>query len=193
MIELEDVRTGVAITDLGLNDFRMDLLNYLRSNDGLGRLPTGLHAVVPADPARGLQPGAIFALRNRNHGVNIVQLNRLHPYYLVYVSEAGQVVADHTQVKRILDLARAACRERSEPVAAACRLFNHATDDGRNMEDYSGLLDHAIGAIIERKADQDLDTLFGSSTTTALTDTIAGLDDFELVCFLVVQAMPQAS
>ncbi|MGY0561102.1 helicase-related protein [Luteimonas sp. A277] len=193
VIELEDVRTGVAITDLGLNDFRMDLLNYLRSNDGLGRLPTGLHAVVPADPARGLQPGAIFALRNRNHGVNIAQLNRLHPYYLVYVSEAGQVVADHTQVKRILDLARAACRERSEPITSACRLFNRATDDGRNMEAYSRLLDYAIGAIIDRKADQDLDTLFGSPTTTALTDTIAGLDDFELVCFLVVQAMPKGA
>lgn len=193
VIELEDVRTGVSITDLGLNDFRMDLLNHLRHSDGLGSLPTGLHAVLPADPARGLHPGAIFALRNRNHGVNIQQLNRLHPYYLVYVSDAGRVVADHTQVKQILDIARASCKGRDAPLAPACRLFNRATDDGRDMTAYSRLLDRAIEAIIDRKADQDMDTLFGSPTTTALTDAIAGLDDFELICFLAVQAMPQAA
>ncbi len=190
VIELEDVRTGVSITDLGLNDFRMDLLNYLRSHEGLGSLPTGLHAVLPADPDRGLSPGVIFALRNRNHGVNIAQLNRLHPYYLVYVSEAGEVLSDHTQVKQILDLVRAACKGRDEPIGPACRLFNRTTDDGRAMETYSQLLDRAVGAIIDRRAGQDLDSLFASPATTALTDPIAGLDDFELVCFLAIVAAP---
>ncbi|MGH8157307.1 MAG: helicase-related protein [Rhodanobacter sp.] len=189
VIELEDVKAGVSITDLGLNDFRMDLLNYLKTHEDLASIPTGMHAVVPADRARGLQPGVIFALRNRNHAVNVQQQNRLHPYYLVYVGNRGDVVADHTRVKALLDLARAACKDRPEPHASACRRFNEATDDGRNMASYSELLDQAIAAIIDVKADNDLDSLFAGRETTALTGTISGLDDFELVCFLVVQDM----
>ena len=64
VIELEDVRAGVSITDLGLNDFRMDLLGYINEHGDLDTLPKGLHAVVPSDRAKGLEPGVIFALRN---------------------------------------------------------------------------------------------------------------------------------
>jgi hypothetical protein len=90
VIEMEDVKTGVSITDLGLNDFRMDLLGYMKGNGDLAHAANGMHAVIPANPDRGLPPGVIFALRNRNHGVNIDQQNRLHPYYLVYIDHAGQ-------------------------------------------------------------------------------------------------------
>lgn len=189
VIELEDVKTGVAITDLGLNDFRIALLHYLRGNPDLGRLPTGLHAVVPAEPERGLHPGVVFALRNRNHAVNIQQQNRLHPYYLVYVGNDGEVLADHAQVKAVLDLARAACQGRSEPLPEAYRRFNRLSDDGRNMAHCSLLLDRAIAAIIERKAEGDLDSLFRSRQTTALQQRIDGLQDFELIGFLVVQSL----
>ena len=187
VIDLEDVRTGVAITDLGLNDFRMDLLNYLKDHEDLSGIPTGIHAVVPADRANGLLPGVIFALRNRNHAININQQNRLHPYYLVYVGENGEVVDDHTRVKAILDLARAACKHRDQPIPAAYKPFNQATDDGRDMTKYSALLDRAIAAIVQVKADKDVESVFASRETTALTGGISGLDDFELVCFLVVQ------
>jgi superfamily II DNA or RNA helicase len=186
VIDLEDVKTGVAITDLGLNDFRMDLLNYLRDHENLDGIPTGIHAVVPADRGLGLPPGVIFALRNRNHDININQQNRLHPYYLVYVGEDGEVVADHMRVKAILDLARAACKNRDQPVPAAYKPFNKATDDGRDMTRYSALLDKAIEAIIKVKTDKDVASLFAGRETTALKGGIAGLDEFELVCFLVV-------
>jgi hypothetical protein len=189
VIELEDVRTGVAITDLGLNDFRIALLHYLRTHDDLPALPTGLHAVIPAEPERGLHPGVIFALRNRNHGVNIAQQNRLHPYYLVYVGNDGHVLADHTQVKAVLDLARAACQGHNEPLTEACRRFNRLSDDGRNMAHCSLLLDQAIATIIDRKAEGDLDSLFLSRQTTALRDRIDGLQDFELIAFLVIQSL----
>ena len=188
VIEMEDVKTGVAITDLGLNDFRMDLLNYLDRHDDLATLPTGMHAVVPADPARGLPPGVIFTLRNRNHAINANRQNRLHPYYLVYIDEQGDVVADHTEVKHLLDLARAACRGRDTPVAAVCKRFNHATDDGRDMAAYSNLLDQAIHSIIHVQEEKDLDSLFSGAATTALSQQISGLDDFELMSFLIVQA-----
>ena len=187
VIELEDLKTGVSITDLGLNDFRMDLLNYVKTNGDLANVPNGMHAVVPARPAMGLHPGVIFALRNRNHSVNINQQNRLHPYYLIYISGDGQVIANHTEVKPLLDLVRSSCKGQPEPIQAVCRLFNQQTDEGRNMKACSDLLSTAIRSMIDVKEEKDLDSLFSGGRTTALVNTIAGLDDFELVAFLVVQ------
>jgi hypothetical protein len=187
VIELEDVKTGVSITDLGLNDFRMDLLNYVKENGDLDRMPKGLHAVVTADRERGLEPGVIFALRNVHDGVNVNEQNRLHPYYLVYVSDDGEVIADHTEVKKLLDLIRTSCKGRSEPLHEVCRLFNERTDDGRDMSAQSELLSTAIRSMIDVKEEKDIDSLFSQGGTTALVNTIAGLDDFELIAFLVVQ------
>ena len=195
VIELEDLKTGVSIADLGLNDFRMDLLNYVKSHDENGQhlahTPSGMHAVVPAQPQGGLLPGVIFTLRNRHPGahraVNTPDHNRLHPYHLVYISRQGQVVHDHSQVKRRLDLVRAACRGRSQPMPQACRQFNLETADGRQMQAYSDLLGQAIRSMMAVKDEKDLDSLFTGGRTTALVNAIAGLDDFELIAFLVIQ------
>jgi hypothetical protein len=187
VIELEDLKTGVSITDLGLNDFRMDLLNYVKENGELGNVPTGMHAVVPAKPAMGLHPGVIFTLRNVNAGVNTNQHNRLHPYYLVYINRAGDVVHDHTEVKRLLDLVRTCCKGQDNPIAQACELFNQETAEGRKMQVYSDLLGKAIRSMVEVKEEKDLDSLFTGGKTTALTNTISGLDDFELISFVVIQ------
>lgn len=187
VIELEDLKTGVSITDLGLNDFRMDLLNYVKAHGELATTPNGLHAVVPAQPELGLTPGVIFTLRNRNNAINVNDHNRLHPYYLIYISRQGEVVHDHTEVKRLLDLVRTACKGRDHPVPEACRLFNKETADGRKMQAYSDLLGQSIRSMIRAKEERDLDSLFTAGKTTALVDTIAGLDDFELIAFLVIQ------
>lgn len=186
VIELEDLKTGVSITDLGLNDFRMDLLNYVKSLGEPSHVPNGMHAVVPANAKLGLQPGVIFTLRNRNPEVNVNQHNRLHPYYLVYIGRNGEVIHDHTEVKRLLDLVRSGCKGRAEPIAAACQSFNQQTADGRNMQVYSELLSKTIRSMIEVKEEKDLDSLFSGGKTTALTNTINGLDDFELITFLVI-------
>jgi hypothetical protein len=186
VIELEDVKTGISITDLGLNDFRMDLLNYVKANGELENVPRGMHAVVPAKPELGLRPGVIFALRNIHDSVNTNQQNRLHPYYLVYIGRDGEIIADHTEAKRLLDLVRTSCKGEDEPIQAVCRLFNEQTQDGRNMAAYSDLLSSAIRSMIEVKEEKDLDSLFSGGRTTALTNTIAGLSDFELVAFVVI-------
>ncbi|MCX7560221.1 helicase-related protein [Sulfitobacter sp. F26204] len=188
VIELEDVKTGISITDLGLNDFRMDLLNYLKTHDDLPRMPNGLHTVVPADPQRGLVPGVIFALRNIHDSVNVNQQNRLHPYYLIYIGEDGEIVADQMQVKRLLDLVRTGCKGHTIPFRELCAAFNAETQDGRNMGAYSDLLNDAIRSMIEVKEERDIDSLFSGGHTTALTQTIAGLEDFELIAFIVVRA-----
>ena len=187
VIELEDVKTGISITDLGLNDFRMDLLHYAREHGELVGLPNGLHAVVPAKSALGLRPGVIFALRNIHDSVNVNEQNRLHPYYLVYIDNDGEIVADHTEVKRLLDLIRSSCKGRAEPIREVCGVFNERTQDGRRMDRYSELLSAAIRSMIEVKEEEDLHSLFSGGRTTALVDTIAGLDDFELIAFLVVE------
>ncbi|MBI5719359.1 MAG: DEAD/DEAH box helicase family protein [Burkholderiales bacterium] len=187
VIELEDVKTGVSITDLGLNDFRMDLLNYVKEHGELARTPNGMHAVVPAQPELGLMPGVIFTLCNRHNGVNVNDHNRLHPYYLVYISRQGEVIHDHSEVKRLLDLVRSACKGRGQPMPEACRRFNLETADGRQMQAYSDLLGQAIRSMIQVKEEKDLDSLFTGGRTTALVNAIAGLDDFELITFLVIQ------
>jgi Helicase conserved C-terminal domain/SNF2-related domain len=190
VIDLEDVKTGISITDLGLNDFRMDLLNQVKAHGDLSHFPNGMHAVVPAAPERGLPPGAIFALRNRNDGVNLSQHNRLHPYYLVYVAQDGQILVNHTEPKRLLDLVRTACKERAEAIPQAYQPFNKATQDGRDMATYSQLLNTAIRSMIEIKEEKDLDSLFTGGRTSALNNPITGIEDFELIAFLVVQEVP---
>jgi SNF2 family DNA or RNA helicase len=187
VIELEDLKTGVSITNLGLNDFRMDLLNHIKNQGDIEKAPKGMHAVIPVKNELGMKPGIIFALRNVNESVNINQQNRLHPYYLIYIAEDGEIIIDHTEVKKLLDLVRSCCKGLSEPVHKLCSIFNARTDDGRNMKACSELLNAAIGSMIEIKTQKDIDSLFSGGKTTALTDTIKGLDDFELIAFLMVQ------
>ncbi|TFC90084.1 ATP-dependent helicase [Cryobacterium sp. TmT2-59] len=192
VIELEDVRTGVSITDLGLNDFRMDLLGYVNEYGDLAAAPKGLHAVVPADPSIGLEPGVIFALRNVNADENLNRGNRLHPHYLVYLDDQGRVIADHTEAKRLLDLLRAGCRPHEKPVTDVVHAFNAATGEGAQMGKYSELLTNAIHSMIDVTEERDIDSLFTAGQTTALSQTIAGLDDFELTAFVVIVDPAQA-
>lgn len=193
VIELEDVRAGVSITDLGLNDFRMDLLGYINEHGALDTLPKGLHAVVPSDRAKGLKPGVIFALRNVDADDSIDRGNRLHPHYLVYLDEAGDVIADHTEVKHLLDVIRAGCRPYDEPVNAVTRVFNAATGEGAEMGRYSELLTAAIRSMIDVTDERDLDSLFTDGPTTALSQAIGGVEDFELIAFLAVVDPEQGS
>lgn len=194
VIELEDVRTGVSITDLGLNDFRMDLLGYIKEHGDLDTAPRGLHAVIPADPSKGLHAGVIFALRNVTADTDQLALkdgnrgNRLHPHYLIYLDDQGEVIANHTEAKHLLDLLRAGCRSREEPVTDVVGIFNAVTSEGAEMSKYSALLTDAIHSMIDVSEERDLDSLFAGGRTTALTQTIAGLDDFELTAFVAVVA-----
>ena len=186
ILELEDATTGVSITDLGLNDFRMDLLSYMEEYGDIASAPKGLHAVVPAEPAKGLQPGVIFALRSVDEQVKVNRHNRLHPHYLVYLGTDGDVVTDHTEVKALLDLIRSSARGRNEPIAPAYRVFNAATREGVDMSAYSTLLNQAIGSLIDVTEQRDIDSLFAGARTTALQQSFAGLDDFELIAFLAI-------
>lgn len=185
VVDLEDMRGGVFITDLGLNEFRMELLEYAKHHPELEICPGGISAVAAATPDA--PPGVVFVLKNAHNEVNINDRNRLHPYYLVYLDEDGVTLHSHLCPKDILDAMRQLCRGQKQPDKALCRAFNAETDDGRKMQKYSDLLEEAVLSIVDAKADSDLDSLFRAGGTTALLDKVSGLDDFELICFIVVR------
>ena len=183
--DIEDMSEGISIMDLGLNEFRLDLLEYVKTHGDMDNKPRGLHAVVPA--AEELPEGVIFVLKNINKSVNIDNQNRIHPFYMVYISTDGEIICDYLNPKKLLDDVRLLCRGKTEPVADLCRQFNAETDDGRNMAKLSELLSEAIRSIIDAKEESDIDSLFSSGGTSALVADISGLEDFELICFLVVK------
>ena len=185
VVDIEDMSSSISIMDLGLNEFRLDLLEYIKKHEEIETAPKGLHAVVehtPETPA-----GVIFILKNINDSVNIDNRNRIHPFYMVYIGDNGEIVCDYLNPKKLLDTMRILCRGKSEPSAELCRAFNEETDDGCNMRGVSELLSEAINSIIDIKEESDIDSLFKQGGTSALLNAVSGLDDFELVCFLVVK------
>ncbi len=185
--DLEDVDGSIAITDLGLNDFRMDMVAYIKAHGAPKNIPHGLYAVVRHDDEIGIPKGVIFVLKNKNPDVNIGRQNRLHPYYLVYLNEDGEVIHNHTEVKAILDKVRKTCKLVDAPIADLCRAFNRETKDGYKMDKYSRLLDRSIESIIDVKAANDIDALFNVGSDVLFQGTIKGLDDFELITFFVIK------
>lgn len=185
VVDLEDMDTGINIMDLGLNEFRLDLLAYMKENPDIDHTPFGMSAVVGS--TANAKPGVIFILKNLNRAVNIGRQNLLHPFYMVYLSMDGEILFNHLAPKRLLDVMRSVCKDKTEPIQALCREFNHETQDGKSMGKYSELLQQAVASIVQQKEQSDLESLFSFGETTALVGDIAGLDDFELICFLVIK------
>ena len=185
VVDIEDMTTGISIMDLGLNEFRLDLLDYIKQHPDIDKTPYGLSAVAPA--GEDTPPGVIYILKNRSNSVNIDNQNRLHPFYMVYISETGEVICDHLSPKNMLDKMRFLCKGKTEPIPELYQPFNRETRDGRNMNQYSKLLGEAIASIIEVKHESDIDGFLDGGQVSFLTNEIRGLDDFELICFLVIR------
>lgn len=185
VVDIEDMSSGISIMDLGLNEFRLDLLEYVKNHGDLDKKPKGMHAVVPATDE--LPEGVVFILKNINNSVNIDNQNRIHPFYMVYIGIDGEVICDYLNPKKMLDDIRLLCRGKKEPIKELCQRFNEETDNGRDMSEMSELLSEAINSIIDCKEESDIDSLFSAGGTSALMSAVSGLDDFELICFLVVK------
>ena len=184
-VDLEDMESGVSITDLGLNDFRMDLINHFNEREEIENIPFGLHAVVKKTDR--FKEGVIFVLKNINKNVNINNTNRLHPFYLVYIGVNGEIISNHLDVKNTLNIFRALAKNKEEPDYKLCKKFNDKTKEGQKMGKYSELLHKAIDSIIEVKEYEDLNSIFKIGGTSIGTNEIKGLNDFELICFLVIK------
>ncbi|MEG1550906.1 MAG: helicase-related protein, partial [Oscillospiraceae bacterium] len=185
VVDIEDMSSGINIMDLGLNEFRLDLLSYVKEHGELEKAPFGMHAVTAE--TSDAPKGVIYILKNRSNSINIDNQNRLHPFYMVYLDDDGKVVCDHLSPKNMLDKMRLLCRGKDKEDIHLCDKFNKQTNDGKDMSKYSNLLGNAISSIIEVKEESDIDSFFESGETTALKNKISGLDDFELICFLVVR------
>ena len=185
VVDMEDMDTGINIMDLGLNEFRLDLLTYIKQHPDIEHAPFGMNAVVGETSMA--KPGVIYVLKNKNNAINIDHKNLLHPFYMVYISDDGEVICDHLHPKHLLDIMRLLCKGKSDYDRQLCKVFNKETKDGRKMEKYSELLQQAIDSIVQIKEESDIDSLFSLGETTALKGEIKGLDDFELITFLIVR------
>lgn len=185
VVDLEEMNTGVSIMDLGLNEFRLDLLEYINSNHDVEHTPFGLHAVVSATDQA--PAGTVFVLKNRTAGVNIDHKNQLHPFYMVYIKDDGEVLVDHLHPKDLLDKMRLLCKPLTKPDVKLCSAFNKETRDGLRMGKYSELLGKAIESIVTKKEESDIDSFLDGYVGELFEERITGLDDFELICFLVIK------
>ena len=209
VIDLEEMNTGVSIMDLGLNEFRLDLLAYMKDNVSIkreqnapvcaaerekGRLttnpdvehtPGGLHAVVRG--RKDTPEGVIFVLKSRKDARPLDVKNRLHPFYMIYIGMDGDVVINHLLPKDLLDRFRSLCKGQAEPDKDLCRLFNKETRDGVDMARYSKLLNQAVESIVQTKDVSDLESFLTGAQTTLFTGRKTEPDDFELIDFLVVR------
>lgn len=185
VVDIEEMSDGISIMDLGLNEFRLDLLDYIKTNGDMDKIPKGLHAVVPATDE--LPEGVIFVLRNVNNSVNEGNRNRIHPFYMVYVKADGDIVCDYLNPKKLLDDFRLLCRCKNEPIKGVYEAFNRETKDGVDMTATSELLSFAIESIIDTKEESDIDSFLSGGQVSFLANEIKGLNDFELICFLVVR------
>lgn len=185
VVDLEDLREGVSITDLGLNDFRIDLSNYIKTYGEIKNIPEGLHAVTSSGEFT--EKGVIFVLKNINTQINIDKLNRLHPYYIVFIKENGEVACNYMEAKKTLDFLRLLCKGKKEPISELYQQFSSETNDYQKMNKYSDLLQKSIGSVLEAEAEKDILSLFKSGGTTALHGKVKGIEDFKLISFVVIK------
>ena len=152
----------------------IDLSNFFKTYGALSSIPSGLHAVVPATEK--LQPGVLFVLKNVNDKVNINKLNRLHPYYLLYVDNEGGLVFNHLDSKKSLDAMRLLCKGRTEAVQELCDVISSQTDDYHNMDKYSELLKKGIGSILNVEEQKRTRTLFNRGGTATSDGRFKGIE-----------------
>lgn len=181
VLEFEDVSGKISITDLGLNEFKTDLLNYRKANDELSKKPLGLHAIVARDSDT--EEGVIFLLRElrEDNKTN----NPLFPFFLTYIGKNGNIIFDYQQPKKILELMRKLCYGRKNPDLQLCKIFNEKTDDGRNMSEYSRLLNKMINSITKAKKEEEQMKIFTDEIMENIT--AYSVNDFELIHFLVIE------
>lgn len=191
VVDLEDISGGISITDLTLNDFKMDLMEYMKSyRDELERAPLGMYAVTSSDDEElreHIKPGVIFTLKQINHNVKTDENNSLNSYYMTYVYDDGTVKYNFVHTKKILDIYRKLCSGKKQILNETVELFNSETNDGKDMKRYSKLLEEAIDNIIGKKEEKGVASLFSKGGTTIQKSFFKGIDDFELISFIVVK------
>jgi len=191
VVDLEDLSGGISITDLTMNDFKMDLMEYMKNNTKqLEEAPFGMYSVSTVnEPAlkEQIKPGVIFTLKQINEFAQSQEHNSLYPYYMVYVYDDGTVKYNYLHTKKILDFYKKLCSGRNEVIGELVELFNEETKNGKNMNKYSSLLEDAITSIIGKTEENGVASLFSKGGTTLQKSLFTGIEDFELISFLIIK------
>ncbi|HOV57919.1 helicase-related protein [Pseudomonas aeruginosa] len=188
VIDLEDLSTGVSITDLTLTDFRIDLAQHLKAHPGkLDNQPLGAYAVTTSIDAD-IPPGVIFCLRAEGPAAHKAKESDypLAPHYLVHVGDDGAVLLPYTQAKRILDRLKRLALGRDLPDAGACARFDKATKHGEDMRHAQKLLAASVASVVGKNEERAVASLFSPGGTHAIKGEFAGSNDFEVLAFMVV-------
>lgn len=189
--DLEDLSGGISITDLTMNDFKMDLMEYMKENRSkLEKAPMGMYAVSSIEDENlknQVKPGVIFTLKQVNSDIKPSESNPLSPYFMVYVYDDGTVRYNYLHTKKILDFYKKLCSGKKEVIPELVEVFNQDTGDGRYMEKYSELLEDAIQSIIGKTEEKGVASLFSKGGTTLQKSLFSGIEDFELISFLIVK------
>ena len=190
VVDLEDISGGISITDLTFNDFKIELMEYMKNNRKLlDDAPFGMYAVTQIDEVISdtVKPGVIFTLKQVKGREQSKEQNPLFPYYMVYITDDGEVRLSFLHAKKILDYFKKLCSGKDEILKDLVAEFNTQTDDGRKMGPYSELLGNAIENLIGKKQDIGVASLFSKGGTTMQKEFFDGMEDFELVTFLVLK------
>ncbi len=190
VVDLEDISGGISITDLTFNDFKIELMEYMKTNRKLlDDAPNGMYAIAKIDESVSdiIKPGVIFTLRQVKGKEQTKEQNPLFPYYMVYITDEGEVKLSFLHAKKILDYYKKLCSGKGEVLKELAREFNKQTNDGRKMEHYSDLLGTAVENLIGKKQDIGVASLFSKGGTTMQKSLLDGVEDFELITFLVIK------
>lgn len=188
--DIEDLGASISITDMTFNKFRMDLSEYLKENGNfIGQLPYGISAVtsIREQISEDIKPGVIFCLQSETD-IGQSDSNVLAPYYLVWISESGEIQKSFTQSKKILDIYKNLCFGQSSPDDNAIVQFNKETHNGTDMSKYQTLLVKAVAAITGKTEEKGVESLFHRGGTVLSRDSFQGIDDYEVVSFLIIQS-----
>lgn len=191
VMDVEDLQGGISITDLTLDDFIMSLDRYMKEHPNvLEKYPTGVYAIadIPEKNKNECASGVIYCLKQKKYTDNQEAATSLYPYYLVYVKSDGTIHVKNTNPKKILDLYKVLCQGKNEPIEKLVKQFNKNTKNGSDMSDYTYLLEQAVYDIKGVMEQRGIQSLFQIGQSTLLDDTVSGLNDFELVSFLVVES-----
>ncbi len=190
VVDLEDISGGISITDLTFNDFKIDLMGYMKEHEEeLSNAPSGLYAIARiSDNLRDtVKPGVIFVLRQIKGARQTKEQNPLFPYYLAYITDDGDVEANFLQAKQVLDYLKKFCSGQKTVAKDLADVFNAETKHGRRMEKYSALLQQTIEDLIGKKQEVGVASLFSKGGTAMPQSFDDGMADFELVDFVVLK------
>lgn len=186
VVDLEDISGGISITDLTFNDFKMDLVNYMKKHkEVLENTSTGMYAVAKSNIDEA-ERGVIFCLKQINQEIKPSEHNPLNPYFLVYIKDNGEVLLNFIQSKKILDLYKKVCSGENKVYSELIAQFNTETNEAKDMRKFTNFLEKTVENIVGKEEEKGLESLF-SFGETSLNNSIQNMDDFELISFLVIK------